>query len=96
MEVSIITYGGIITSLKVPNKEGVSEEVAIGFNNLEQYQKDNPYFGALIGRFGNRIAKGKFTLDGKEYKLAANNGAKRFARWTFGRFSQKSLDCRRS
>jgi aldose 1-epimerase len=74
MEVSIITYGGIITSLKVPNKAGVSEEVVIGFNNLEQYTKDNPYFGALIGRFGNRIANGKFTLDGKEYKLATNNG----------------------
>ncbi len=74
MEVNIMTYGGIITSLKVPNKAGVSEEVVIGFNNLEQYTKDNPYFGALIGRFGNRIANGKFTLEGKEYKLAANNG----------------------
>jgi aldose 1-epimerase len=74
MEVDIMTYGGIITSLKVPNKAGVSEEVVIGFNNFEQYTKDNPYFGALIGRYGNRIAKGKFTLDGKEYKLATNNG----------------------
>src|SRR6478609_10220386 len=64
MEVDIITYGGIISSLKVPNKAGKSEEVVIGFNSLEQYQKANPYFGALIGRFGNRIAKGKFTLDG--------------------------------
>jgi len=74
MEVDIMTYGGIITSLKVPNKAGVSEEVVIGFNNFEQYTKDNPYFGALIGRYGNRIAKGKFILDGKEYKLATNNG----------------------
>ncbi|GEL09262.1 aldose 1-epimerase [Flavobacterium glycines] len=74
MEVDIMTYGGIITSLKVPNKAGVSEEVVIGFNNFEQYTKDNPYFGALIGRYGNRIAKGKFTLDGKEYQLATNNG----------------------
>ena len=73
MEVNIITYGGIISSLKVPNKAGKSEEVVIGFNSLEQYQKANPYFGALIGRFGNRIAKGKFTLDGKEYSLAINN-----------------------
>jgi aldose 1-epimerase len=73
MEVNIMTYGGIITSLKVPNKAGISEEVVIGFNNLEQYTKDNPYFGAVIGRFGNRIAKGKFTLDGKEYSLAINN-----------------------
>ena len=69
-----MTYGGIITSLKVPNKAGKSEEVVIGFNNLDQYTKENPYFGALIGRYGNRIAKGKFTLDGKEYKLAINDG----------------------
>jgi len=74
MEVNIITYGGIISSLKVPNKSGVSEEVVIGFNNLDQYTKDNPYFGALIGRYGNRIAKGKFSLDGKEFQLATNNG----------------------
>lgn len=74
MEINIMTYGGIITSLKVPNKAGVSEEVVLGFNNLEQYTKANPYFGALIGRYGNRIAKGKFTLDGKEYQLATNNG----------------------
>lgn len=73
MEVDIITYGGIISSLKVPNKAGKSEEVVIGFNSLEQYMKPNPYFGALIGRYGNRIAKGKFTLDGKEYSLAINN-----------------------
>lgn len=73
MEVSIITYGGIITSLKVPNKEGKSEEVVLGFSSLEQYTKPNPYFGALIGRYGNRIAKGKFTLDDKEYSLAINN-----------------------
>lgn len=74
IEVDIMTYGGIITSLKVPNKEKFSEDVVIGFSNLEQYTKDNPYFGALIGRYGNRIAKGKFTLDGKEYQLAKNNG----------------------
>jgi aldose 1-epimerase len=73
MEVAIMTYGGIITSLKVPNKDGKSEEVVLGFNSLEQYTKPNPYFGALIGRYGNRIAKGKFTLDGKDYSLAINN-----------------------
>lgn len=74
MEVDIITFGGIITDLKVPNKAGVSENVVIGFNSLEQYMKPNPFFGALIGRYGNRIAKGKFSLDGKEYKLATNDG----------------------
>ena len=73
MEVDIITFGGIITDLKVPNKDGISENVVTGFNSLEQYMKPNPFFGALIGRFGNRIAKGKFTLDGKEYTLAINN-----------------------
>ena len=73
MEVNILTYGGIISSIKVPNKAGVFEEVVLGFNNLEPYTKDNPYFGALIGRYGNRIANGKFTLDGTEYSLAINN-----------------------
>ena len=73
MEVNILTYGGIISSIKVPNKAGVFEEVVLGFNNLEPYTKNNAYFGALIGRFGNRIAKGKFTLDGTEYSLAINN-----------------------
>ena len=69
MEVDIITFGGRITDLKVPNKEGISENVVIGFNSLAQYEKENPFFGALIGRFGNRIAKGKFSLDGKEYQM---------------------------
>ena len=73
MEVNILTYGGIISSIKVPNKAGVFEEVVLGFNDLEPYTKNNAYFGALIGRFGNRIAKGKFTLDGTEYSLAINN-----------------------
>ncbi len=73
MEVDIITFGGRITDLKVPNKAGVSENVVIGFNSLAQYEKENPFFGALIGRYGNRIAKGKFSLDGKDYQLAINN-----------------------
>ena len=74
MEVSIITYGGIITSLKVPNKNNVSEDVVLGYNLLSDYEKSTPYFGALIGRYGNRIAKGKFSIDGKEYTLQANDG----------------------
>jgi aldose 1-epimerase len=74
MEVKIITYGGRITSLKAPNKNGEFENVVLGFDSLEQYTKDNPFFGALIGRFGNRIANGKFTLDGEEYTLAQNDG----------------------
>ncbi len=79
MEVCIMTYGGIITSLKVPNKNNVIEDVVLGFDSLEaytnpEYTKDCPFFGALIGRYGNRIAKGKFSLDGEEIKLATNNG----------------------
>ena len=74
MQVDIITYGGRITSLQVPDKEGTFSNVVLNFNSLEQYTKDNPFFGALVGRYGNRIAKAKFSLDGKEYTLAANNG----------------------
>jgi aldose 1-epimerase len=70
----IITYGGIITEFHVPDKSGRLANVVLGFDNLEQYLGPHPYFGAIIGRFGNRIAKGKFTLDGKTYSLAINNG----------------------
>ncbi|MFO7672177.1 MAG: aldose epimerase family protein, partial [Lutibacter sp.] len=74
MAVEVITYGGIITSLKAPNKNGLYEDVVLGYDSLEQYTTKNPYFGAIIGRYGNRIAKGKFSLDGKEYQLATNDG----------------------
>ena len=70
----VITYGLRITELHVPDRGGTFANVVLGFDNLEQYLKPNPYFGATIGRFGNRIALGKFTLDGKEYQLATNNG----------------------
>lgn len=75
MEVSIITYGGIITSWTAPDKNGNYQNIVLGYDRLEDYEANNPYFGALIGRYGNRIAKGKFTLDGTEYTLATNNGA---------------------
>ncbi len=75
MEVKIITYGGIITSVKVPDRYGNMANVTLGFSNLQDYEtKNTNYFGALIGRYGNRIAGGKFTLDGVEYTLAVNNG----------------------
>lgn len=74
IQVDIITYGGRITSLRTADTEGTLENVVLGFETIEQYEKDNPYFGALIGRYGNRIAKGKFSLDGTEYSLAKNNG----------------------
>lgn len=73
-EVKISNYGGIVTSFKVPDRNGNMGDVVLGYDNLSDYVKNSPYFGALIGRYGNRIAKGKFTLDGKEYTLATNNG----------------------
>ncbi len=75
LEARIMTYGGIVVSLKTPDKKGQLEDVVLGYDNLEGYLKRNPYFGALIGRYGNRIAKGKFSLNGKTYSLAKNNGS---------------------
>jgi aldose 1-epimerase len=74
VEMRAITYGGIITSLKVPDRAGRFDDVVLGFDAIDGYLKDPPYFGALVGRYGNRIAKGQFTLDGRTYKLATNNG----------------------
>jgi len=74
MQASIITYGAIIQSLLVPDRNGKIEDVTLGYDKLEDYIKDSPYFGAIVGRYGNRIAKGKFSLDGEEYTLAINNG----------------------
>jgi len=75
VEMDVITYGGRITSLKVPDIEGHFQNVVLGHDKLEDYlREDNPFFGALIGRYGNRIAKGKFILNGNEYTLATNNG----------------------
>ena len=74
MEISIINYGGIITSWTAKDKNGVYEDIVLGFNELSEYEKESPYFGAIIGRYGNRIAKGKFSIEGKEYTLAVNNG----------------------
>ena len=74
VEATITNYGGIVVSLKVPDRNGKFDDVVLGFNDLDSYLKPGPYFGALIGRYGNRIAKGRFTLNGVEYKLAVNNG----------------------
>jgi len=73
MQVKITNFGGIITEIHVADKNGVFADVNLGFDSIEPYYKDSPYFGALIGRFGNRIARGKFTLDGQDYQLATNN-----------------------
>ena len=73
MEARIMTYGGIVVSLKTADKSRKFDDVVLGYDNLDAYLKRNPYFGALVGRYGNRIAKGKFTLNGKTYSLATNN-----------------------
>jgi aldose 1-epimerase len=73
MEVKIITYGGIITSVKVPDKKGQFTNVVLGFDNLQGYEGMTTYFGCITGRYANRIAEGKFTLDGVEYQLDINN-----------------------
>ena len=75
MTVKITNYGGIVVSLTAPDRNRRFADVALGYNDLESYMKPPfPYFGAIIGRYGNRIAEGRFTLNGVEYKLAQNNG----------------------
>ena len=74
LKADITNYGGIVTSLMVPDREGNLADIVSGYDSLAEYIENNPYFGALIGRCGNRIGKGKFTLNGVEYTLATNNG----------------------
>jgi aldose 1-epimerase len=74
VEARICNYGGIVVSLKCPDKDGHIGDVVLGYDNLDGYLTNSPYFGAMIGRYGNRIAKGHFTLDGVTYTLAVNNG----------------------
>jgi len=72
--VKITNYGGIVTELWTPDKEGMVKDIVLGFDSLGGYLTRHPYFGCVVGRYANRIAKGKFTLDGVEYTLAVNNG----------------------
>jgi aldose 1-epimerase len=93
VKASISTFGGTLTSLLVPDKEGKLSNVILGFDNVSGYlspefKKSNPYFGALIGRYGNRIAKGKFTIDGKPYQVGLNNNGNSLHGGTVG-FNQK-------
>ncbi len=74
MAVAITNFGGRVVMLQVPDKNGVMGDIVLGYDSLEQYLGGNPYFGAMIGRYGNRIAKGMFTLEGKSYELNINNG----------------------
>jgi aldose 1-epimerase len=74
MEVKVTNYGGIITELKVPDRNGKLDDITLGYSSIDGYLKSSPYFGAIIGRYGNRIGKAQFVLDGKTYKLPANDG----------------------
>jgi aldose 1-epimerase len=75
MEVTAIPYGGIITSIRVPDRDGRLDDIVLGYDSPDSYVKNNaPYMGAIIGRYGNRIAKGLFVLDGQTFHLATNNG----------------------
>ncbi|MGW0827213.1 aldose epimerase family protein [Streptomyces sp. NPDC002845] len=70
----VLSYGGIVQSLEVPDRRGRHTNVSLGFDNIEDYVSSSPYFGALIGRYGNRIGNGRFTLDGTTYQLSVNDG----------------------
>ena len=73
MEADILNYGGTVTRLLAPDHQGQFADVVLGFDNLDDYLTDSPYFGCLVGRYGNRIAGGKFTLNGETHTLATNN-----------------------
>ncbi|MCL4788789.1 MAG: galactose mutarotase [Verrucomicrobia bacterium] len=74
VEARICTYGGIVVSLKTPDRNGKSGDIVLGYDELDSYVRNNPFFGCFVGRYGNRIAGGQFTLDGRTYTLAKNNG----------------------
>lgn len=76
VETSITNYGAIVVTLKVPDRHGNLADIVLGYDTLEEYLKDNAYFGAIVGRYANRIASGRFTLEGREYTLAVNEGGK--------------------
>ncbi len=74
IQIRVMTYGATILSIKTPDKAGQTDDITLGFDTFAPYVDKSPYFGAVVGRYGNRIAKGKFTLDGQTYTLATNNG----------------------
>ena len=74
MQVRVMSYGGIILSIKVPDRTGAFDDVVLGYDSLAGYLRSSPYFGAIVGRYGNRIAHGRFAIDGETYRLDTNNG----------------------
>ena len=84
MSATIINYGATVVKLKVPDKNSKIEDVILGYDSLSSYVKGASFFGGIVGRYGNRIAKGKFTLDGKEYQLPINNGVNSLHGGTIG------------
>src|SRR5579863_8097056 len=74
MVAKVMTYGATVTEIDTPDRDGTMDDVVLGFDTLAGYLGKEPYFGAIVGRVGNRIAKGKFTLDGHTYQLATNDG----------------------
>lgn len=74
LEVTIADYGGIVQKLTAPNRDGECEDIVLGFDSVTEYAADGPYFGAIIGRYGNRIGSGRFTLDGRDHQLTTNDG----------------------
>ena len=99
VQARIMTYGGILVSLKAPDKNGQMGDVVLGYDNLDSYVRNSPYFGALIGRCGNRIARGRFTLDGTTCELATNNypntlhgGVKGFDKRTWSASTSEGAD----
>ncbi len=102
MEVTVSSYGGIISSINVPDRDGAVADVTLGCGSLEDYKKHSPYFGAIIGRFGNRIGGSKFSIDGNEYNFVANNdvnhlhgGSVGFDKvvWDSAEFSEEGAQC---
>lgn len=74
VELRAINYGGIIQSLRVPDQNGTFDDVVLGYDTLDEYLEGSPYFGAIVGRYANRIGEGRFSIDGQTYTLATNNG----------------------
>src|SRR3954463_10707347 len=96
MEVRFIAYGGTLVSVRVPDRDGVVADVTPGFDSLDDYTRDGRFFGALVGRYANRIAHARFTLDGVEYRLTPNEGGNQLhggpggfhrATWRVARFA---------